>query len=346
MKLIGEAVIHKSFGCGYITEYINGYIIVHFDKLGESKRFEFPTSIGLYLELENKDLTGIIDETKKYLADKEALETSLREEKRKQLKFNKETMRYNKSVTGNNIAFKCNYCDGGSSKDHIGFVSACSDEMIDYNILKEKHIWCSAEDSECLKYLQDKISRKELDNACKTGGYVCYESQMLRDWRAYAGITQTGKNKGQPMTLRQVKANSLAILTTRFPYSEESERVVFAVFLVDEKYEGDNRAEGYVSANPQYSIALTKDEAQEIKFWNYYYNHNKPEKIKLGSGLHRYLSDIQALQILKDICHVVKSDDKKMISAKFLEHYCRIKGIDKSDIPKPQGALLSELIMK
>ena len=78
------------------------------------------------------------------------------------------------------------------------------------------------------------------------GGFVCYESAMLRDWRAFAGYVQIGKNKGTPFKLLKVQPYSLCILTTRDPDSEnESDRYIFAVFLVDETYAGDSREAGY-----------------------------------------------------------------------------------------------------
>lgn len=57
----------------------------------------------------------------------------------------------------------------------------------------------------------------------------------------------------------------------------------------------------YVAANPKYRIQLSLNEARELKFLDYYYNENKPELIKLGSGLHRYFTDTQAAQELKNI---------------------------------------------
>jgi len=43
-----------------------------------------------------------------------------------------------------------------------------------------------------------------------------------------------------------------------------------------------------------------------VIFVVYYFNENKPEKIIFGSGLHRYITDIQAAQVLKKICEIKK----------------------------------------
>ena len=91
----------------------------------------------------------------------------------------------------------------------------------------------------------------------------------------------------------------------------------FAVFLVDESHEGDNRDAGYVTTNSEWKIELTPTEAHKILFWNYYINQNAPQKIVFGSGLHRYLSDEQAAQILRDIITVKVSPKEK----EFAQHF-------------------------
>ena len=87
---------------------------------------------------------------------------------------------------------------------------------------------------------------------------------------------------------------------------------IFGVFLIDEYFAGDDREEGYVVCHSKWRIELRPDEARQILFWNYYANRNAPERIVFGSGLHRYLSDIRAAQILRDIIQVKKQKCRKM----------------------------------
>ena len=239
-----------------------------------------------------------------------------------------------------NIAFKCNYCDGGQSAIQVGFDGVCSDKLIRNNIEVENRTWCSAEDCACLQYLNKEISRKDLDLLCADGGFVCYESQMLRDWKAMAGVVQNGENKGKPMKLNQVQANSLCVLTTRDPQSKEEERYVFAIFLVDETYEGDGYDAGYVSTKLPYKIKLSPNEAHSLLFWNYHANDNKAETAAWNSGLHRYFEDEQAAQILRDIVKIKIGTADEQLAADFYEHFCRINGIDADAIGEPSGALL------
>ena len=106
----------------------------------------------------------------------------------------------------------------------MGYISVCSDEVIYNNICIENKTWCSSEDAPCFQYFNNEITREELDSYCEDDGFVCYESQMLREWKAYAGVVQTGNRKGEPMKLQKVQHNSLCVLTTRNPQMIEDDR--------------------------------------------------------------------------------------------------------------------------
>lgn len=96
-----------------------------------------------------------------------------------------------KKVERSNVAFKCNYCDGGKTSTCISFNGVCSDAVLRYNIEKARHVWCADTESPCRCYLDGKISRTELEDMMRGGGgldSVCYESHMLRDWMASAGV--------------------------------------------------------------------------------------------------------------------------------------------------------------
>lgn len=351
MELYGEIVTHKTFGKGRIVAFDNKYITVLFDESQAEKKFAYPSAFGLFLELENQSLLPQIDEDKNIITRKEAELKRLEEERKKAdiaAQIEVERLKIANSPAGrslnNNIAFKCNYCDGGKSETVVGYKGVCSDETIKYNIKTAKHIWCSQPKNMCYQYLHGDISRADIDTfyeqtKAQFSESVCYESQMLEIWIAGAGITQNGTGKGRPMAMRNIKANSLAILTSKLPKADETERFIFAVFLIDENYEGDNSEEGHVGANPTFRIMLSPDQAMKLKFWDYYYNENNPEKIVFGSGLHRYISDIQAAQMLKDLYAIKKDTAEESLAKEFLDHYARIKKLDLSNIPPANGAL-------
>lgn len=341
MGLIGMRVNHKSFGYGKIVDKTNDYIKVDFN--GVEKRFIYPDAFKVFLQIDDTTNEKIIQED------------ILKREKEKQILQHKnehmlnnsqiESLKVRKKAKLNsraNVAFKCNYCDGGGSQNHIGYRSACSDSVIIHNIREGNKVWCSSQESPCRQYFEGNLSRQELDDWCKDDGFVCYESQMLREWKAMAGIVQTGKNKGQAMKLNQVQNNSLCVLTTRKPYMKEEDRFIFGVFLVDETYEGDNRDEGYVTTSSKYKIELAPQEAIAIKFWNYYANGNQSEKPMWSSGLHRYFEDSIAVQILRDIAKTKKGTTDEQLAQEFLEYFCKVNGVIIDTVEEPYGALLRE----
>ncbi|HCH28653.1 MAG TPA: hypothetical protein DEW35_04010 [Ruminococcaceae bacterium] len=338
MKLENCIVSHQQYGDGKVLSQDNKYISIDFN--GEIKKFLYPISFEKHLKLNDekmqKDILQIIAHIKSEEKIKNAeKEKNIIAEKTKVLtKRNVKRKPYERK----NIAFKCNYCNGGSSSKKIGFCGACSDEIIAHNIKTNKYYWCSNKNSPCNKYFNSKISRDEL-NAYIKDGFVCYESQMLKNWCAYAGENLSGENAGKPKKLNHVQINSLSILTTRLPDTEEKERLIFAVYLVDEAYEGDNRDSGYVTTSSKFKIELTTEEAKHIKFWKYYYNQSSPNHIQWGTGLFRYLNNEQSARILKDIADIKKKTKDEALAEEFFSYFCSVSGLDKNDIPPANGAL-------
>lgn len=352
MNLINQTVMHKAFGEGKIISIENGYITVIFPQ-GE-KKFMYPSVFNQFLTMKDAACADFVESEillQKAKAAQAAEQIRLQAMKRQDVsasavtKANKITNKA-KSFSRANIAFKCNYCDGGSSFEQVGFNGVCSDAVIRNNIEAEKRTWCTDELCGCLKYHNGEIDRAALDKLCRDGELVCYESQMLRDWRAYAGVYRSGDRKGEPMKLQQVQNNSLCVLTTRAPGSTEPERYIFAVFLVDEAYEGDNREEGYVSAKSRYRIKLSPVEAHKMLFWNFHANDNRSDVAAWSSGLHRYLDDTEAVQILRDIAALKAGTDDEGLASEFLSHFVTINGVDINSVPGKNGALIQAGITK
>ena len=349
MDLTGKRVVHKAFGEGVIVQCDAGFVSVEFEN--EVKKFQFPTVFQTFLKAEDSDvelyvseLLAKVDEEKaqKAKAEEEEKERQERHARRKleEQKANapksRSTVRkssasaraFSTKVNARaNIAFKCNYCDGGKSEHQIGYDGVCSDKVLNSNIAVEHKTWCCSPDSACLQYHNGEISRKELDDLCSGDGFVCYESQMLRDWRALAGLYLKGDNKGKPKAIKNVMKNSLCVLTTRDPKHAEDLRYIFAVFLIDETYEGGGRDEGYVSTESEFKIKLSPVEARSLRFWKYYKNENNQTAIKWGSGLYRYIGNEEAAEILKDIANVKKNTQDEDLANRFYKHFCTINGI-------------------
>jgi len=139
------------------------------------------------------------------------------------------------------------------------------------------------------------------------------------------------------MKLNQVQTNSLCVLTTRDPGSIENERYIFAVFLVDESYEGDNCDEGYVTTSSKYKIKLSPKEAHSMLLWNYHANENQPEITVWSSGLHRYFDDEQATQILKDISIMKQGTPDEDLAFEFLNYFIKINDVDIKSLPEKRA---------
>lgn len=330
--LKNRQVRHRSWGDGIVTDHSAEYVKVHFE-IGD-KTFKYPDAFEDFLECTEPEIQNqVLAELNK----QQEKEKSRCSEIAKQIADMPQ--RQKKTCSRANIAFKCNFCDGGKRKNGIGYIKACSNGLLRYNIEEAHHSWCCSEDSPCRQYYNGEISREELDSYAEDGDYVCYESQMLRNWAAFAGYVLTGENKQRPLKLNRVQTNSLAILTTRVPYAPESERFIFGVFLVDEAYTGDLRDAGYVTTSSKFRMSLPLEQAKRLPFWKYYHNQNAPRKTAWSQGLHRYVSDLQAACVLRDFAKLKKGTSEEKLAKEFLAYFCRISGLKVSALPVCDGAL-------
>lgn len=92
-KLINKKVIHKNFGMGIIIETINHEtgIIVKFDALSESKKFQFPEAFENFLRFEDESLQ---EESITLLKEKKRIEYIEKEQSR--IEHEKEYEQYRK----------------------------------------------------------------------------------------------------------------------------------------------------------------------------------------------------------------------------------------------------------
>lgn len=220
-----------------------------------------------------------------------------------------------------NIAIKCNYCDGGKDEYHIGFSGVCSDNVIKHNIEKEHRVWCSNERCPCYQYHEGLITRSILNEIMSTSSeLVCYESLMLAEWKAQAGLSETGQTRRFGLTLHKGAA---CVFTTRLPDMPEKDRVVWGLFIIDELFRGDSQESGYVKCNTEYHIELTPSEAKQIKYWKYYRNKNNPNVEQWGTGLYRFMSNDGVIAMLVDLISITSNERREEV-IRFLTEYCRL----------------------
>ena len=328
-NFVGKKVIHKKWGEGIIEEFMQGRIIVDFYGLKKTLAYPAAFKIGaLYTEdvfLAEKVNADIEAEEELERQEREAREKSRAE---RELREREEKIKKQKApVIRQNIAFKCNFCNGGANDEQVGFCGICSDDNIKNNIENRKYTECCQKRNICFRYYKGEIDRDTLDQQ-----FACYESAMLKDWKASAGVSTDGK----PETIRNAQINSLCVLTTRDPKDDdESQRYIFGVFIIDDIFEGDDLHEGYVRASEKspYKIKLTSEEAHKLLFWDFYRNKNNPQNCRWGQGLFRYLTlqsnpkksdDDIAIAILKKIVEIKQGKHDEKQAEEFLEYFCKI----------------------
>ena len=358
MKILNQSVIHKAIinskGEGIIIDQDEKNIIVKFAK--ETISFPFPLSFEKFLKFKDAELQAEVEALIVEFKEREAHQKA--EEREAKLRAAEEAKRaeeeriaaekhktspaaYERHADENNLAFKCNFCDGGCSPTCLGFKGVCSPEQIKYNIEKKRRAWCSdKKDSACYKYHTKAITREELEELNKDGKFVCYEAKMLVDWKAEAGEDRNGADGPRARRITGASKNSLAVLTTELPdIPDGKKRVIFGVFITGVVDEGDDIQAGYVKAKGDYHIELTPEESKKMMFWHYYKNPNSTEKIQWGTGLYRYMKDAACARILADIVNIKTVPAEKERAQKVLEHYCALKGIDVNNIPAADGAI-------
>lgn len=339
IELLKAAVIHKTFGTGKIKAVENGHVVITFgandSEESTEKKFVYPDAFKNFLKISDptiaEHVAGLIkindaeEDRRRELDEQEKREKRVAyikalEEAKKKLPVKAKTKKTN---SRQNIAFKLNYCDGGSP-EKIGFSGICSDAIIRNNIEKEKRVWCGSNECLCSQYLSGAIDRTALDDSLTNGNFVCYESQLLESWKVLAGEDGDGKKR----KIKSARRNSLAVLTTRLPNTKEVERIIFGVFLIDDVLEGNDQESGYVSTQSTDRITLTLEEAKNMQFWNYHANETGKVNAKWGSGLFRYMDDNQAVALLQDLIKIKQNTPDDQLARGLLEAYCRNNHIE------------------
>lgn len=351
MKLVNQCVIYKNkMGISKDAKIIKQTEDkIYLDVL--EKPLIFPDAFGEFLKFKEETLQAEVElliaekkasaEAKKreeHEAKLRAIEEAKRKEEEAAIAAKRKDKPANYPTNENNLAFKCNFCNGGCSDSCLGYKGVCSDEQIKQNI-KDGRVWCSNADSPCYKYVNEMITRKDLDDLNANGTFVCYEARMLIDWKAEAGedVDENGVHRARRIT--NASNNSLAVLTTVMPGDSGKERVIFGVFITGTVDEGDDAKAGYVKAKDDYHVELSPDEAKQMKFWNYHQNPRNAESTQWGSGLYRYMKDATCVRILEDLVKIKTDFAEKAHAQKVLEHYCALKEIDINNIPAADGAM-------
>ena len=170
MNVIGQVVEHKSLGEGKICDHKirerESYIIVDFS--GDQKEFQFPDIFKNIIRAKDEKFKAYVADLVQKKEDIDRKEAIIRQreiekeqknlirdepiirktkvgkrakKEGKKITSTKEKGKHNKSDKGHNIAFKCNYCDGGKSSEQVGFSGICSNRTIAQNIDRGRGEW-------------------------------------------------------------------------------------------------------------------------------------------------------------------------------------------------------------
>lgn len=200
-----------------------------------------------------------------------------------------------------NVAFKCNWND-----KH--YKAPCSKKAYEFNI-NEGRAWCSSPGCKCRQY-STEVTIED---------HPCYESIALKEMYFGAGWDHAGE-KEQPRHIYSVREGRTAILTTRFPGTEEKDRLVIGCLYI-KTIQDDPGAETKIYADKEKSIEVDYDEVK-IRFWDHYKNANAANLILWASGLFRYITDETVLNILKGVGEKYKNASRDTNKVRnLIKHY-------------------------
>lgn len=124
VELSGVNIKHKSFGVGKVIEQTDTYLKIEFP-VG-TKQFQFPEAFEKFLQCENSNIQNIVLEELAIKKEKEAeIKRQKQEEQARLIKTQtivKPSGTRQKTYPKENIAFKCNYCNGGLAENGIGYI--------------------------------------------------------------------------------------------------------------------------------------------------------------------------------------------------------------------------------
>jgi len=200
----------------------------------------------------------------------------------------KEPLSKRKIIDGN-VAFKVTYND----KDWKGI---CSANIADFNC--RNRTWCKIQSiyefncqaNEWIKEVEDY------------GNFPCADAGALAndDPHFYAGHFHGKKHNNEPKRVWNIKRNKIAVFTSREPGEAESERFIFFVGIISEIRENtDDNGAIFETFHCDPETALYFNKNNYPKYWNFYKNPNKPEKIGWNTGLIRYWTDKQTIGLLE-----------------------------------------------
>jgi hypothetical protein len=165
MEILNVSVRHKVFGRGVVTAQTDGGITVRF--AAKECKFIFPDAFAGHIRCEDEQLQAELEEMCRVKREAEA--EAVREMRIARAKAEAELAKIadenrngrrnaqDRHATENNLAFKCNFCDGGCSDACIGFKGVCSDEVIKYKGTSKNSNKTQYKSCKCSKFIKKRV---------------------------------------------------------------------------------------------------------------------------------------------------------------------------------------------
>ena len=166
------------------------------------------------------------------------------------------------------------------------------------------------------------------------------QSKAFSEWKVFSGVTKSGTNKGMPSKPIRLYPNSAVLLTALDSDKQEKDRRIIGIYMVNEDFIGKLCEDGYIPAHSKYRLQLTKQESDQMFFWDYYVNEKSPHKTTWNSGKHRYFQNEWMAQILLHIVSLKSDPKEREIALRFFQYFCKKNNITAQELPKPNGALM------
>lgn len=166
------------------------------------------------------------------------------------------------------------------------------------------------------------------------------QTSSIAEWKVSSGVIKNGNNKGKPNKPTRLHQNSAVLLTARDSGVSEKDRRILGVYMVHEDFIGKLCEDGEIPAHSKYRLALTKEESDQLVFWEYYVNKKSPEKVSWNSGKYRYFDNLWMAQMLRTIISLKTDPQEKELAQQFFKHYCKMNQITASELPEHNGTLL------
>lgn len=141
----------------------------------------------------------------------------------------------------------------------------------------------------------------------------------------YTGSYLTGSRKDMPRIPANLQPNS-AVILTNCDCSEEKERRIVGVAMVEEHFWGDECKDGKVRFHKNHKLILPPD--MDLFFWRYFSDDNCLSR--WGKIPFRYF-DIQTIhEMIHDICNMLIGTEQEERAIDFYNYYASINRLSSS----------------